>query len=345
MNATLLIVLLSQQGFWISGQEQKISVSWAATDPAPPAAELQWELEQSNLKLNSGIIRLEPGGLRADISIKSPQVRVRTSLRWTYRLLQQDTKKVLESGERTISVFPADLTSDWGRRLGQKKLVVYDDAAGPLAKSLEAAKVSFTRADDLSKLFNRPELLLVAPGKLEKAGVDQPPLLALARAGTSVAVLVQPRVESLGGYTIRQREATGELQFRGDHPLFDRLEPADLKGWLASAGKDQIAALQLPANEPALELTWWPRETPSDQPSPIEALIVTKSIGDGRIVLCQLPIGGWDIDPRSQIFLGNLLSYLTTEPQPTPPPGQRRQTPVVTPQTLPTIDFSPGAKP
>ena len=44
-------------------------------------------------------------------------------------------------------------------------------------------------------------------------------------------------------------------------------------------------------------------------------------------MLCQLPLGPWDEDPRSQLFLGNLMSYLATRPEPTPPPSRRPNAP------------------
>ena len=61
--------------------------------------------------------------------------------------------------------------------------------------------------------------------------------------------------------------------------------------------------MQLPADEPALEIAFWPREIPGKEPVPIDALVVTKTLGKGRIVLCQVPLGPWQSDPRSQLFL------------------------------------------
>ncbi len=81
--------------------------------------------------------------------------------------------------------------------------------------------------------------------------------------------------------------------------------------------------MQLPADEPALEIAWWPREVAGNKPAPIDALVLTKTLGKGRIVLCQVPLGAWESDPRSQLFLVDALDYLASPVVPTPPPSRR----------------------
>ena len=45
-----------------------------------------------------------------------------------------------------------------------------------------------------------------------------------------------------------------------------------------------------------LEIAWWPREVPGTEPVEMDALVFSKSIGAGRIVVCQLPLGDWRTD-------------------------------------------------
>jgi hypothetical protein len=104
-------------------------------------------------------------------------------------------------------------------------------------------------------------------------------------------------------------------------------------------------AVQLPADAPVLEIGYWPRETPGREPVPIDALLAVKATGRGRIVLCQVPLGRWATDPRSQLFLRNALAYLATRPEPTPPPSQRKVALRVVPASVPTVTIPPGGRP
>jgi hypothetical protein len=350
LNVTaLLIILFSHQGYWLSGQDQTVTVRWVAREPMPPA-DLVWELGLGSVKLDGGSVAMnaDPG---ATVAIKAPNVRVRTKLRWAYQLVQRDGKKLLESGEVAVADFPADLTEDWSKRIQNnahddneiKDLVVWDDPDG-LPKILKAAKVPFTRVSDLTKVLKRPDMILVGPNQIDGSPFSQGPLAGLAAAGTSVAVFAQKIPDRLAGYALGRRELPADIRFKPEHPLFERLTSDDLHSWVAGTS-GALWAVQLPPDEPALELAWWAAEAPGDGPRPIDALIVTKTIGPGRIVLCQMPLGPWDQDPRSQILLGNLLSYLATRPQPTPPPSERCVERPAIPQKKPTIIIPEGANP
>lgn len=345
----MLILLLSHQGYWLSGQDQTVTVRWVVKERMP-AANLVWELGLGAVKLDGGAVAMN-ADLPATVTIKLRDVRVRTKLRWSYQLVQRDGKKVLESGEMAVFQFPSNLTENWPSRLQKrafegleaKNLVVWDDADG-LPKILEKAKVPFTRASNLSKVLDRPDMILVGADQIDDSVFSQGPLLGFAHAGASVAVFEQRRPERLVKYALARRELPAAIGFKTGHPLFDGLLPEDLQSWVAGAAAE-VRAVQLPPDEAALELAWWPPEVPVDRPRPIDALIVTKTTGDGRIVLCQLPLGPWGEDPRSQVFLGNLLSYLATRPQPTPGPSQRHQEPPPTPRMIPTILIPNGANP
>jgi hypothetical protein len=335
----LLVFIASNQGYWTAGQDQTVTARWVVADPAPPAADLAWELVLGRVKLAGGSIPLA-GDKPTAVTLKAPDVRVRTALQWRYRVVRREGGADLDRGELSVHVFPAELTADWPARVGSRKLVVWDSPDG-LPKPLAAAKVPFSRVSDLDKVLDLPDLILVGRDQLDASPFAQGPLLRLAEAGAGVAVLEQSKPERLAGYELARRERPAGLQFRTAHPLFDRFDAADLASLVAPlpGSTDGVRAVRLPADEPALELAWWPREVAGAVPVPVDALVVAKAVGRGRAVLVQLPLGPVDRDPRSQLLLGNLLSYLCTPPEATPSPSRRPALVPVAPATVPTIDF------
>lgn len=345
MKAVAFLVLaLSNAGYWFGGQENTITIRPNLAVVAP--ADLTWELQLNSVRLGSGALAIEPGGKEAILRITPPAVRARTTLVWTYRLTSRQDKKELERGEQTVNVFPIDLGLAGvvrEQKLTAGALVIWEehDAVGKL---LERAKASVTRVADSSKLqVLQPRVLLVGPDVLGRAGFDQGPLVALAESGVSVLIFQQTRCERLMGYTLARRRSPAQLEWRGDHPLLRGLEPRDLNSWVAGAA--DLWAVQLPPDAPALEIGYWPREAPGREPAPIDAVLLTRSVGTGRYVLCQIPLGDWERDPRSQILLMTALDYLMTRPEPTLPPSQRLVARQVVPATVPTIAIPSGDKP
>jgi hypothetical protein len=316
---TLLIVMLSNQGYWLSNQTGTVSVQWSAK-ARMPEADLVWELMVGPVPLANGKAAMPAGGEPARVTIKCPEVRVRTNVRWVYRLQERGGGKELERGEVSLQLFPANISAHWARLLGDKRLTVYD-AVDRLPRLLEAAKVPFHRADDATRI-DQADVVLVGEDQLDDSTFGQSALVALAEAGSSVMVLRQQKAAQLAGYPLVARPMPAKLAWKLDHPLFDQLSEADLQSCLARPD-ETVPAVQLPADEPALELAYWPRETPGMKPAPIEAAAVVKSVGNGRIVLFQLPLGDVGQDPRSQILVGNALAYLLTPPQPTLRPSER----------------------
>jgi len=255
----------------------------------------------------------------ATISIKCPQVRVRTTIRFVYRILQHDGDQELERGEAPLNLFPPDLTRGWAELFRDKKLVVVDTAEG-LPKLLEAAKVPYTRLDDASRITDA-DVVLVGVDQLDDSTFAQAALLTVAEQGRSVMIFHQSKPMQLANYPLRSRPAPQKLEWKLDHPLFGQFSEADVQSWLVTGAS--LRAIDLPADEPALELAYWPPETPGKKPAPVEAIALTKSTGTGRIVLCEIPLGGWQSDPRSQMLLGNALAYLLSPPQPTLKPSER----------------------
>ena len=316
--ATLIILLLSNQGYWLSNQTGTISVQWNATSGVL-AADLQWDLMIYEVTLASGKVAMPTDDKPATISIKIPQVRVRTTARFAYRLIRRDNSKQLDKGEVPINLFPPDLTSGWADRLHDKQLVVIDSPDG-LPKLLDAAKVQYARVDDASRI-DRADVILVGPDQIDDSTFAQSAIMTLAEQGRSVMIFRQSKPSQIAGYPQVTRPMPTKLTWRLDHPLFERFSEADLQSWLASG--PTIQAIELPADESALELAWWPRESPGIKPVPIEAAALVKAVGTGRIVLFNIPLGDWQHDPRSQLLLNNALTYLLTPVQPTLKPSER----------------------
>ncbi len=316
--ATLIIFVLSNQGYWLSNQPATVSVQWNAA-AGNPASDIEWKLMIGSVPLAGGRAAMPEGDRSAAIAINCPQVRVRTMLRFVYRVVQRDGGKELEHGEVPIHLFPLDLSRGWSDLFRDKKLAVID-VPEHLPRLLDAAKVPYARFDDASRI-DAADVILVGEDQLDDSTFGQAALLTLAQQGRSVMIFRQSKPTLLANYPVQTRPAPAKLAWKLDHPLFEQLAEADLQSWLIPG--TSLQAIEIPADEPALELAYWPRETPGKTLSPIEALVVTKSLGVGRIVLFNVPLGDWQSDPRRQVVLGNALSYLLTPSQPTLKPSER----------------------
>ena len=209
-----------------------------------------------------------------------------------------------------------------------KQLFVWDGAKG-LPAALKPRGVEFVHVRSEADLqFVRPDALIVGAEQLGKDAAGEDKLLNLADAGTSVLVLRQTQPAKLAGYPVVRRVLPPSFAWNAEHPLARRLRPFETR----ALGPDAWA-IRLPADEPALEIGWWPRESPGLKPAPIDALVVVKALGKGRIVLCQVPLGPWETDPRSQLFLVDALDYLASPAaadaaaEPPGAPGRARRRP------------------
>ena len=76
-TVSLLVLLLSNAGYWFGGREGTVSGPFAA-DTALPAADLNWELHLDGVRLSSGKLALEAGNDdAAEVRLTPPPVRVR----------------------------------------------------------------------------------------------------------------------------------------------------------------------------------------------------------------------------------------------------------------------------
>jgi hypothetical protein len=339
---SLLIVLLSNQGHWFGEREYLIWLQWVAPAHAVDAV-LEWRLMAGEVQLATDRVAMAVGERETTVRLTPPRVRARTAVHWTYRLIRRADGGELESGSRVLTLYPANLLGTVKKQIEAKAFFLLD-AGGDLAGVLSESGIQHNRVTEMGQLrFARADLIIIAPDQIGESPFEQSVLLDQARAGASVGLFQQPRAGLLGGYSVARRALPKEFTWRLDHPLLAGLDAADLRTLLE--GKDQTLSIQIPADEPALEIAWWPREVPGDQPVPIDAVMLTKRIGEGRLVLAQLPLGSWKSDPRSQQLLANMLGYLATRPEPTPPPSRREvpQRPATAP--VPTITIPPGGVP
>jgi hypothetical protein len=339
----ILAFWLSTQGHWFGGDVGQIALCrTAAGEPAD--AVLTWELTLGATRIVGGHVALPSGQDPCTVTITPPTVRVRVTMDWVYRLVGRANDEVLASGRIPIHIYPRYDYRPLAAALARQAIVVWDKA-GSMSRLLEQARIAHRRVDQPAALqFERADIILVASDQLERSPFAQTALVAQAQAGAGVLVLAQSKPAMLAGYHLGTRAAPDRLEWRAEHPLLWAFRADDLDTWFTGRAAD-VRAIELPADEPALEVAYWPREVPGDQPVPIDALLVVRAVGSGRIVLCQLPLGDWTADPRSQRFLINALRYLSTRPGPTPRPSRRRIVRLPQPESIPTITIPAGGTP
>jgi hypothetical protein len=339
--ATLLIILMSNQGYWIGGQEGTINIRPAARGGLP-AADVSWDLLWEGVKISSGVLAMAQGDQATILRIKPPQCRQRVVLHWMYRLSARVTGQELAHGDLPINVFPDDIVTNLAERVGQRRVFVWDNAGG-IPALLDHAKVPYTRVDAESQLqMVNADVVLVGQEMLDNSIFSQSTLMALAENGTSVMLFKQSRPQRLIGYGVSRRDAPTRFEWMRDHPLLHDFELDDLAS-LTAASRD-FSCVELPANEHALELAYYPPETPGARLGPIDAVLLTRAFGAGRLVVCELELGNWVEDPRSQMFLRNAIDYLLTAPQAT---LSRTDWPEKLPPSVPwvpTIPVYPGGQ-
>ncbi len=315
---TAIIVLLAQHGYWVGGQEYPVNFAWTVRANPPPAT-VRWTLLAGEVRLAEGQMPLPGNGAEgATLTLRAPEVRVPTQLTLRYTVRTADAEgRELCSGSEPIRVFPPIDLKPLAGRLGERELAVWDADDG-LPLVLSAQTVPHRRLENISDLLTtRADLILVGPDRLD----DEQALAILrdqAARGASIMIFRQSRIGRLQAYRLARRPGTA-LRWRTEHPLLSDL-PAE--AWQSLIGAEEIA-LEVPVDHPALELAFYPPEVHSAQPLPLDALLLTQTIGNGRIVFCQLAAGDWSRDPRSQALLRSTLQYLLMRPVPTPPPSQR----------------------
>jgi hypothetical protein len=78
--ATLLLVMLSNEGYWFGGRNETIHVQWAVKEPAA-ATTITWQLVYADARLTAGQIVLPAQDRTGKIEVTLPEVRVPTDNR------------------------------------------------------------------------------------------------------------------------------------------------------------------------------------------------------------------------------------------------------------------------
>ncbi|MAE63687.1 MAG: hypothetical protein CMJ18_05395 [Phycisphaeraceae bacterium] len=314
----ILLLMLSNQGHWFGGTPGTVTVRYAAASEMPPAT-LTWVLSIGDAEVSRGRKAMPANGEPMRLELTPPRVRVPTEMSWHWRLLRDDTSKQAGAGRAAVIVYPDNLLERAVRRTADRRLFVCD-RTGKLTSLLRERRIRAV-ASERPHQVRAPagSVILVGAGTLTGSTFEQGPLLAHARSGSSVMIFAQsaPRV---AGYALAPHDTLSGLTWRRDHPLLEGMEDRALTGWFDAA---DLRIVRLPADEPALEIAWFAPTVKADRPVPIDALLVTRAIGKGRLVLCQVPLGSWLEDPRAQMLLDNAITYLGTRPEPTPRPSRR----------------------
>jgi hypothetical protein len=320
--AALLTLLLSHGGYWFGGHDQHLMVRRELKAPAVSVV-MEWHLLLGETQVAGGKVPFDLADKPTDVLITTPAVHERTDLSLNYSVRSGKGDAVLQTGQIPVHLFPTGLITDHARAAAEKRVVVFDGGS-QIAAFLREAKLSPTRVDKPSRLgLLDPDILFVGPNESSR-GVDEA-VMTLVRNGCSVFVFAQPAGTRIHGWAFSPRATPSAFVWDAEHPLFRGLSASDLQS-LVTAGGDRLVGVQMPVDAPAIALASWPSEIPGNKDlatTPTDCLIVTQTLGRGRLVLCQLPLPDWSSDPRMQILLNNALSYLLTRPEPTPPPSER----------------------
>jgi hypothetical protein len=349
MRAVLLIILFAHGGCWFGNSTNSITVTWANPAAGTPEATLAWKLFYGPLEVRAGQAEVAPGQGATNIRVALPAARVRCAYTWTYALQEKATGKILESGERRILAFPADVLQPAAKRAAGRTIGVVEPAEGEVAGVLTAAGVPAVRFGSVGDVQVRPlDVVFVGQEALPADEAAQAILLDKARGGTSVMLFAQMHARVLCEYPAVRRPIKGAgLRILAEHPLLDGLEAGILEEW--ARGPDDLAAVALPPGARALPVAAFPAEAATAGAlRPVDALVVTHKVGAGRIVYWQLPVDDWKGDPRAALLLANALDYLATRPEPaTPLPAGtwRRSSASTTPPPLPPFPPAFGVLP
>ena len=327
VKAVLLIVVLAHGGFWFGGRPNRVDWTWNLPAAQIPAAEFRWRLQYGKIVMASGTVPLAAGKEAGSLDVTLPEFRAPSDLVLHYDLVTAGAGDVLESGGVPLHGVPDGLLGQAGKLVAKKKIAVLDSNDG-LADLMKRAGVDFWRIAGLSDLqLASPDILIIGQDALGDV-LAQDDLLDRACAGANIVVLAQNRTKQTVGYALGDHSTRAALAMAQRHPLLIGFTLEDMQAWARC--RDALRAVQLPANEPAHELLYWPVETPGKEASPIDALAVTRTMAPaqkgqpaGRIILFQIPLSDWRDDPRGSMLMANILEYTVTGAQPTLPPGER----------------------
>jgi hypothetical protein len=310
----ILIAMLSGDGYWFGGSTATAEFQWVVLQGAPDVR-IDWDIAAGQVTVAKGRVELRgndgvhPNSAiappqRAAASITVPEVRVPAEMLFHYRATSLREKSLVEENQSNVHVYPRDLLQSAAARLRYREIYLWDEPSG-LPALLKQAHIAYTAFDDPQKLqFVRPDILIAAAGQVSRRPEGQAKLLNLAAAGTGVLVLRQADMQTLAGYRLVPRKMPDNFAMLNDHPLLRQL------GLWRMQATETAWAIEVPVDAPVMPIAWWPQEPAAQSATAVDALMAVKPAGRGRIVLCQYPLGPWQSDPRSQLFLDDALDYL-----------------------------------
>jgi hypothetical protein len=320
--AALLIVLLSNDGYWLGGHSANVRF-----EPAPlaPAGRVSWVLGFGDVRIASDSLDITPGRT-STIRLALPSVRLRTRLRLAYEVSDVAGKRI-DAGEVVVQLFPDNLLRNAGSDLGRARLLVWGEEADALPTLLTRAGVPHRAvAGETTLRLLRPDVVLIPPGSMDSVRPEfRPALEALADGGASVIVFRQGGIKRIADYPLAARVASTPLRWRSDDPLLGSFSQEDLASLVPPGSREM--AIRLAPGDPSLKLAWWPPPSEVSLPNgeALDAMLVVRAIGKGRLVLCQLPFGEWASDPRAQMFLCAALEYAVAPINPGGGPNERKK--------------------
>jgi hypothetical protein len=300
MRTTLLIILLSNQGYWFGDQDQTISLTPGGSDHLI----LRWRLTMSGAVIADGQSHVNPRN-KTKIHFRLPPVRIRCELRWSYRLKSTDSGNEIKRGEIPVHLFaPIDFSQ--AMNLGAHRLVILDPGkrigAFLRRQNPNANMLEITDASQLETA--KADILIVAPDALGDSPFAQYPVLQQAKSGAGTVILEQTHCKTLAGYTVTTRPSR-DLSWDIRHPLFSGLCQKELDQWVEN---ETLFSLQFPLDDSVESLAFWPSQIGDT------AVMAIAHLGAGRVVFCQLPKSDLPADPRLQTILRNSLIYLQAGP-------------------------------
>jgi hypothetical protein len=332
-------LVLANHGYWFGGQTNEITATWAV-EADLPAAVLDWELAFDRVRITKGSLDIFGNAKATTIKLAMPEVRAATCLNWNYTLRRKDSSDVIQTGSLPIVLYPKNLFADFSMQFKNRKLTLVDPKP-ELSAFLSRRNIPNTRLSDIWRLQTvQADLLIVADGALGRLTIAESCLVSQAQHGANVAVLKQ-RGDMLVGYRLVAC-LPGPLAYCDRHSLLTNL---DCMAGKALCRSDPPAfAVALPDAEKTVKIVSFTREPVGTDPVTSDALLLSETLGRGRIVLCQISVASPERDPLSQIFYNNLLQYLLTRPEPMTDAVEKGS---VVKVAEPTTDLIPsfGAKP
>lgn len=340
----LVMMTLAFDGHWRGGAVNTVTMRWS-TPAEPPASTLHWQLAHGPIELASGQLEMPAAGGAAQLHIQTPVVRTHTMLKLICQVRRDGDGALLWQGEHEVLIYPPDPLAVAVRLLNKRTLVVLDQP-GELSRALTEAGMPHRRIENAHDLrLRQVDVIIVAPGQLPDASLLASTLMHHAEAGAQVLVLEQPQASSVFGYQVVARARPDSFDRQQEHPL------ASVAERYGGTMPQLLRPLRLPPDEPAVAVVALPggRSAPGGDGSnavaehAIDAILIVKAVGRGRVVLCQFPLGSWKDDPRSLSFIADALQYIAGPVEPTPPPSRRRRrvAPVV-PPSVPTVTVPAG---